>query len=82
MQDDIWLGLDVGTQSVRAVALTATGAVAGSGAAPLSSRRAAPRHEQDPEAWWEATGAACRVALSGAGRGRRVCAVAACATSG
>ena len=59
----IWLGIDLGTQSVRAMAVTETGEVVGRGTHLLSSRRDAPRHEQDPEGWWHALVIACRAAL-------------------
>ncbi|MEV5750754.1 FGGY family carbohydrate kinase [Actinoallomurus sp. NPDC052308] len=61
--DEVWLGVDLGTQSVRVVAVTATGRIAGAGAEPLTGRREAGRHEQDPEEWWRATAAACGRAL-------------------
>ncbi len=61
--DDIWLGLDLGTQSVRAMAVAASGEVLGSGSHPLTSQRDGPRHEQNPEEWWSAITAACRIAL-------------------
>ncbi|MEU6751475.1 FGGY family carbohydrate kinase [Spirillospora sp. NPDC046719] len=61
--EPVWVGIDLGTQSVRALAVTASGEVAGSGTAPLSGRRDGPRHEQDPELWWTAVTAACREAL-------------------
>ncbi len=51
--EPVWIGLDLGTQGVRAVAVTATGTVAGTAAAPLvRDHRADERHEQDPEEWW------------------------------
>lgn len=59
----VWVGVDLGTQSVRALAVTATGDVAGAGSRALTGRRDGPRHEQDPEDWWTAVGAACREAL-------------------
>lgn len=59
----VWLGLDLGTQSVRALAVSATGEVLGVGSQRLTSRREGPRHEQDPEEWWSAIAAACRIAL-------------------
>ncbi len=76
------VGLDLGTGSARALAVTADGAVVGRGAQALHSRRDGARHEQDPAAWWEAVGAACRAALAPLHSGRPVAAVATCATSG
>jgi len=63
--DSIWLGIDLGTQSVRAVAVSETGGVRGQGSYPLTGWRDGARHEQDPEDWWQATAAACRAALAG-----------------
>jgi D-ribulokinase len=62
--EDVWVGLDLGTQSVRALAVSASGHVAGSGSRPLRSRRDGDRHEQDPEGWWEAVADACRAAVN------------------
>ncbi|GEL21924.1 carbohydrate kinase [Pseudonocardia sulfidoxydans NBRC 16205] len=78
----MWLGIDLGTQGVRAVAVDAAGTVAGSGRAPLHhDRRDGPRHEQDADEWWTATCAAVGEAVSGL-RGRAVAAVAVDSTSG
>src|SRR6185503_12327886 len=63
MAADVWVGLDLGTQSVRALAVTADGTVAGTGSRPLRGRRDGPRHEQDPDDWWRAVATACREAL-------------------
>lgn len=60
---DVWVGVDLGTQSVRAVAVTSDGDVAGSGTYRLTSHRDGVRHEQDPRQWWEAVCAALRAAL-------------------
>jgi sugar (pentulose or hexulose) kinase len=79
--DAAWLGIDIGTQSVRAMAATADGQVLGQGSAPLHDHRDGNRHEQDPAGWWTAvrtaTGAALRTVTAGALRG-----VAVCSTSG
>lgn len=79
--DSVWVGLDLGTQSARALAVTADGVVAGSGSRPLQSRRDGERHEQDPQQWWEAAAGACRAALDAVAP-ERVAGVATCATSG
>jgi D-ribulokinase len=62
--ESIWLGFDLGTQSVRAVAVSENGQVFGQSSYPLTSRRDGPRHEQDPEEWWRALVSACRAALA------------------
>ena len=63
--NNIWLGLDVGTQSVRAIAVSGTGDILGANSQRLTSRRDGPRHEQNPEDWWRAISVACRAALAG-----------------
>ncbi|MGH3646005.1 MAG: FGGY family carbohydrate kinase, partial [Micromonosporaceae bacterium] len=62
-----WLGVDLGTQSVRAVVVGEDGTPLGTGSVPLSSRRSDGRHEQDPETWWDAVAGATRQALDAAG---------------
>lgn len=77
----MWMGIDLGTQSVRAVLVGDDGAMLGSGAAPLGGGRDGVRHEQSPDDWWEAV----RTATGAALRERRpalVSAVAVCGTSG
>jgi xylulokinase len=55
----MFLGIDIGTSGVKAVVLDEVGAVHGQGTAPLTVQRPHPLwSEQDPEAWWTATGAA------------------------
>jgi sugar (pentulose or hexulose) kinase len=78
---DVWLGLDVGTQSARALAVTATGKVVGTGTRPLTSRRSGARHEQGPEEWWQAIAAASSEAMQTV-PARTVRGVAVDATSG
>lgn len=77
----VWIGIDVGTQSVRCVATDEAGAVVASGSHPLHSRRDGRRHEQDPHEWWTALAAAARQATAHLGS-RPVRGVALCATSG
>ncbi|MFI0479790.1 FGGY-family carbohydrate kinase [Actinomadura sp. 9N215] len=79
--EEVWVGIDLGTQGVRALAVTASGGVAGSGSRKLTGRRDGPRHEQDPEDWWTALSAACRQALADV-PAQAVQAVAVDATSG
>ncbi|RLU81316.1 carbohydrate kinase [Streptomyces griseocarneus] len=79
--DAVHLGLDLGTQSARAVAVDGTGRTVGAASRPLSSRREGVRHEQDPEQWWRALADACREALAGIAP-ERVRGLAVDATSG
>ncbi|MES5821094.1 FGGY-family carbohydrate kinase [Streptomyces sp. RG80] len=79
MSQEAWLGIDLGTQSVRALVVGADGGVLGSGTAPLAGRRDGIRHEQDPGEWWAAVCAASRAALR---EGPRIGGLAVCGTSG
>lgn len=55
----MFLGIDIGTSSVKAVLMDQDGRVADSAAAPLPISRPHPGwSEQDPEDWWKATNAA------------------------
>lgn len=81
-EDVAWLGVDLGTQGVRALLVTADGTVLGAGTAPLTGHREpGRRHEQDPEHWWRAVCAATGAALTGR-RGARIGGLAVCGTSG
>ena len=79
--EPVWIGIDLGTQSVRAVAVTRTGGVVTSVSQALVSRRDGKRHTQDPLSWWKAVCACCR-GLSQAVEPARMRAVAVAATSG
>lgn len=59
-EECVWIGLDLGTQSVRALAVTGTGRTIGSSAHALTSQRVHRRHEQEPEEWWQAVTYVCR----------------------
>ncbi|PBC63705.1 carbohydrate kinase [Streptomyces sp. Tue6028] len=76
-----WLGVDLGTQSVRVLLVTGDGTVLGSAVAPLRGRRAGVRHEQDPGDWWDAVCTASRAALRDRLR-VRIGGLAVCGTSG
>ncbi|GAA2817794.1 FGGY-family carbohydrate kinase [Kribbella solani] len=52
-----WIGLDLGTQSVRAVLADAKGAVLARATRPLTGRRDGVRHEQNPQDWLDAVDA-------------------------
>ncbi|MDQ6749426.1 MAG: FGGY family carbohydrate kinase [Actinomycetota bacterium] len=76
-----WLGLDIGTQSVRALAATPEGEILAHATSPLSSRREGSRHEQDPEEWWRALATVCGAALADVAP-ETIGGLAVCATSG
>jgi D-ribulokinase len=80
--DAAWLGLDLGTQSVRAMVVSGTGETLAAGSHKLTSHRDGPRHEQDAEEWWRAISVACRAALSGLHAGLTIDGVAVDGTSG
>lgn len=55
----MYLGIDIGTSSVKAVVIDHIGAVQDTASAPLAVDRPAPLwSEQNPEDWWSATQAA------------------------
>jgi sugar (pentulose or hexulose) kinase len=81
VSDGAWLGVDLGTQSVRVIAVASSGTVLARAARPLRSRRRGPRHEQDPEQWWQAFADACRAVTADVGPGS-IAALSVCATSG
>ncbi|MEU6380301.1 FGGY-family carbohydrate kinase [Streptomyces sp. NPDC046909] len=81
MAQEAWLGIDLGTQSVRALAVSGDGRVLGGGTAPLEGRRDGPRHEQEPGEWWDAVCTASRAALTSA-EDVRLAGLAVCGTSG
>lgn len=60
----MWLGFDIGTQSVRAMAVSESGKVLGQSSQPLNSWRQGERHEQDPEDWWRAVVRVSRAVLA------------------
>lgn len=59
--DRLWLGIDLGTQSARVVAVADDGAVHARAGVALTSQRDGVRHEQDPEDWWSAVVRAAQV---------------------
>ena len=60
----MWLGFDLGTQSVRVVAVSEAGRVLAQSSHPLTSRRDGARHQQDAEEWWRAAVSICDAALA------------------
>ena len=62
------LGLDLGTGSVKALLMDASGNVLGEGGAPYPVRSPRPGWaETDPGEWWEACAGAVRTAVGGRG---------------
>ncbi|KAI6218368.1 Xylulose kinase [Aphelenchoides fujianensis] len=54
--ESLYLGIDLGTSSVKAVLIDRSGDVRASASSPLTVQHPHPRwSEQDPEAWWRAT---------------------------
>jgi xylulokinase len=57
----MYLGIDIGTSSVKAVLVDKQGAISAQASAPLEVSRPKPGFsEQDPESWWQATVGAVR----------------------
>jgi D-ribulokinase len=81
MSEAVWIGVDLGTQSVRALAVDDNGRPLATSSRPLTGSRSGNRHEQDPAAWWDLTADAL-AELSDSLRGRHIRAIAICATSG
>lgn len=82
MSAPAWLGIDLGTQSVRAIALDDEGRTLSAASSPLRSTRFGARHEQDPEAWWAAVVTVLRDVTSRLPDGIEPRALAVSATSG
>jgi xylulokinase len=62
----LYLGIDLGTSSVKAVLLDTKGEVRASASSPLTVQHPHPRwSEQDPATWWAATEAAVADVLKG-----------------
>jgi sugar (pentulose or hexulose) kinase len=81
MKDPVYLGIDLGTQSVKAMAVTEDGRVAAAASAPLTSSRENNRHEQNAEEWWSAVSVSCRSIITQLG-GAPISGIAVDATSG
>lgn len=79
---DAWLGIDVGTQSARAVVLGDDGATLAAASAALSSQRVEGRHEQDPGEWIQVVRTIIRGAVQELPSGVRIRALAVDGTSG
>lgn len=79
--DEVWLGLDLGTQSARVLAVGSDGELIAAASRPLVSHRDGGRHEQDPRQWWDALADAARAATAQVAPGA-IGGAALCATSG
>ena len=65
LRPPLFLGLDVGTQSLRAALIDAHGRTVSFGVAPIETTYPRPGWaEQEPLAWWSAAGDAVRLALA------------------
>ncbi len=82
MSPSVSLGIDIGTQSVRVMAVTEEGVVAASSAQPLEGTRDGAHHEQQPELWWRAVTLACRAVTAALGSSPHISGLAVDATSG
>ena len=78
----VWVGLDLGTQSARALAVADDGTPLAAAARPLASRRDGARHEQDPAQWWSALADALSEVTGRLADASAIGGVALCATSG
>lgn len=73
MLEPAWIGVDLGTQSVRSVLVGATGEVLARAARPLTSARDGVRHEQDPREWLAAVDATLAEVATPAVQGISIC---------
>src|SRR5829696_7549018 len=65
---EAFLGIDLGTSSVKALVVDPDGTVRGTGSAEYPVLRPQPGWaEQDPDAWWEATSTAVQQAVGWSG---------------
>jgi sugar (pentulose or hexulose) kinase len=62
--DSVWIGIDLGTQSVRVLAADETGSVLAMSSQPLTAQRSGREHTQNPEEWWRAVCACCKRVMS------------------
>lgn len=81
MKLPLWIGLDIGTQSIKAVLVDDSGTIIASASSPLTSIRKGITHEQDPELWWSASKEVIASVVSKA-RPENIKAISISATSG
>ena len=81
---ELYVGIDLGTQSVKVGVFDRSGTLVAAATRPLTSRRYGARHEQDPHEWISATADALAEAVATVAPERRgsVSGVAICGTSG
>jgi len=82
VSDAVYLGIDVGTQSIRVMAVTQDGIVLQASTQRLTSERNGVRHEQDPDAWWSATVIGLRDVMTRLETRTQILGIAVDATSG
>lgn len=63
MNPPVYLGIDLGTQSIRVMAVTVEGQLVASSSTSLASYRDGTHHEQHPEEWWKAVVNSCKVVV-------------------
>ncbi|MEO6804277.1 MAG: FGGY family carbohydrate kinase [Granulicella sp.] len=82
MNEPVYIGIDIGTQSTRVMAVTETGDIVATASRPLTSHREGPRHEQQPDDWWRAVAESLRSVTSELGSSSPVRGLCVDATSG
>jgi sugar (pentulose or hexulose) kinase len=80
----LWVGVDLGTQSVRVTVVDSSGAQIAAASRPLHGSRDGIHHTQDPQEWLRQTRAAAAEAIGGLPAAMRtsIQAIATCSTSG
>jgi D-ribulokinase len=82
MNQSLYIGVDIGTQSAKVLAASDTGEIVASASRPLTSTRSGDHHQQDPKQWWDAVCQASREVSSCFHPGYQVRGIAVDATSG
>lgn len=80
--EKVWVGVDLGTQSVKVVAVSATGETLCRHTHPLTSSRDGRQHEQSPQEWLDATTQCLRQVTQALPSGVTIAGISSCATSG
>ncbi len=80
---DLVIGIDLGTQGLRALVVDRHGSVLAQASRPIASHvDETGRFEQDTDQWWQAAAQSLREALTVAGVRNRIAALSVTATSG